>query len=379
MTPLTPEDLRRATLSRQFPSVTGGGADGVLELLDRIGPIQSQVPRAPFLAIASRLPKTSYATVCELFETHQLVKTSNLRGTVHTSTRRQFGWLDAVSTVSRRAALRNALLPALTTPEEVNAEVRRYCAGHWRARTEIVAHLRDWLVEHDSAASSERLVGTLAESLIWGNSGLIRRPKDAAWEKRTDIYHRTAVSLVDDLVAVGPEDALVELVRRHVAAYGPMTRKDLSFFFGVGLGQVDAAVDRLGEELVRLVGPSGEVYVDLAEPPMGGGEEPGLKLLPEFDGLLLGFHGQHRTRFLDEEALAKVWAKVNGVFSPVVLYDGRLVATWRTVAVGKLTVLEVTMLAAGSPLAEDLFAAPVADLERVLPYTVEEVRISPVQ
>lgn len=377
MPPLTIEDLRQTTLSRQFPAVTGGGAAAVLELLDRIGPIQSQVPRAPFLAIAARLPGTSYATICELFESHQLVKTSNLRGTVHASTRRQFPGLDAVSTQRRHAALSNVLRLAAATPEDINAEVRRFCDGHWRARTEIVRQLRDWLAAHESAASSQRLAGTMAESLIWGNSGLIRRPKDGAWERRTDIYHRTAITLVADLAAVGPQDALVELIRHHVAAYGPMTRKDLSFFFGVGLGQVDTAVSRLGDELVRVLGPLGEMYVDLAEPPNGGDADPGLRLLPEFDGLLLGFHGSHRTRFLDEAALTQVWAKVNGVFNPVVLHDGRLVATWRMVTAGKRTALEVRMLAAGPPLTGDLFDGPVAVLEDVVPVSVDDVRIFP--
>ena len=92
---MTADELRRRTLSRQFPSIEGTEPEAVLELFNRLGPIQSQVPRAPFLAVASRLPGVSYKTVNDLFDEHRLLKTSNLRGTVHTSTRDQFGWLDA--------------------------------------------------------------------------------------------------------------------------------------------------------------------------------------------------------------------------------------------------------------------------------------------
>ena len=53
---LTEEDLRLSTLGRQFPAIGGCDPDAVLELFRRLGPIQSQVPRAPFLTVSSRLP-----------------------------------------------------------------------------------------------------------------------------------------------------------------------------------------------------------------------------------------------------------------------------------------------------------------------------------
>ena len=84
---MTADELRCRTLSRRFPSIEGTEPEAVLELFNRLGPIQSQVPRAPFLAAASRLPGVSYKTINGLFDEHRLLKTSNLRGTVHTSTR----------------------------------------------------------------------------------------------------------------------------------------------------------------------------------------------------------------------------------------------------------------------------------------------------
>ena len=98
---LVHDQLRRRTLSRQFPTIAGHGPAAIVDLFWRLGPIQSQVPRAPFLTISSRLPGVTYDTVCELFESHQLVKTSNIRGTVHSSVPEQFGWLDAVARRTR--------------------------------------------------------------------------------------------------------------------------------------------------------------------------------------------------------------------------------------------------------------------------------------
>ena len=64
-----------------------------------------------------------------------------------------------------------------------------------------------------------------------------------------------------------PDAALAELVRVHLGAYGPLTRADLAFFFGARLGDVDAAVAALGDEVTRLIGPDDQPMLDLAEPP----------------------------------------------------------------------------------------------------------------
>jgi hypothetical protein len=100
-----------------------------------------------------------------------------------------------------------------------------------------------------------------------------------------------------------------------------------------------------------------------------------LRLLPEFDGLLVGYHGRNRTRFLTEQQLPKVWAKVNGLFSPVVLHKGRLVASWKTITKGQRIDIEVTMLDPHPVLAEDLFADSITATEQVLGIKITDLRV----
>jgi Winged helix DNA-binding domain len=373
---LSHDQLRRRTLRRQFPPVPGRGPEAVLELFRRLGPIQSQVPRAPFLTISSRLPGVSYDTVCALFESHQLVKTSNIRGTVHTSAVEQFGWLDAVARSTRATQLRNVLKLRQITPEQLAAEVEAFAATDWRPRAEIVSHARTWLAEQQKRQADQG-PDALSDSLIWGHSGLLRRPRDTRWEKRTDIYHRRARSVLPDLAEFDFAASLTELVRIHLGSYGPSLREDLSFFFGAGLSAVDDALRRLDDEVVHLRGPNDEDYLDLTEPPQGGTPDPGLRLLPEFDGLLVGYHGRHRTRFLTEQQLPQVWAKVNGLFSPVVLHEGRLVASWKTITKGRRTDIEVNMLDPHPVLAEDLFSDAIKATEQVLDLTITDLRVYP--
>lgn len=316
-----------------------------------------------------------YETVCSLFESHQLVKTSNIRGTVHSSVVEQFAWLDAVARGTRGKQLRNILKLKRVTPEQLAAELEAFTDSDWQPRSEIVSHARVWLAEREAEAAQGPDV--LSDSLIWGHSGLLRRPRDTRWEKRTDIYHRRARSLLPDLPDYDFASALTQLVRVHLGSYGPALREDLAFFFGTGLAAVDDAVRRLGDEVLHVRGPNDEDYLDLTESPPGGTSDPGLRLLPEYDGLLVGYHGRHRTRFLTEQQLPKVWAKVNGLFSPVVLYDGRLVATWKMITKGRRTDIEVTMLDPHPVLADDLFADAIAATEHVLDLKITDLRVRP--
>jgi len=377
MVRLTHEALARMTLQRQFPRIRGRGPGAVLDLVGRLGPIQSQVPRSPFLTASSRLPGVTYATVNSLFVDHRLLKTTNLRGTVHTSTHPPFAALDAMARPLRAGPMRNQLSLERVTPDDVTAEIERFCTDAWRTRAEIIAHTRAWLGEHESAEAAARLTGTYLESMTWGHSGLLRRPRDGSWEKRTDLYHRRARRVVDDLGETTIEAGLPGLVRTQLGACGPLTREDLAYFFGTGLGKVDQAVAVHGDEIVRLVGPDDEKLFDLAEPPTEGDPDPGLRLTAEFDALLVGFHVSHRTRFLTAAQLPEIWAQVNGVFFPAVLHDGRIVGFWKALTRSSRTDVEVTMLTPYAPLADDLFADQIAAVESVLGLTVTELRVRP--
>ncbi|SDT06062.1 Winged helix DNA-binding domain-containing protein [Friedmanniella luteola] len=375
MTRLSADELARRTLVRQFPVVSGVDDAAVLELLDRLGPVQSQVPRSPFLTAASRLPGVERSTVRRLFEEHRLLKTSSLRGTVHTGVVAQYPGLDAVARRGRRGMVAAQLRLSRVTPEELLAELEAFAADAWRPRTEVVEHAGAWLAVHESAAVAASVTASPVAALLWGHSGLLRRPPDQRWETRTDVLHRRARSVVPGLPEPTFAVALAGLVRVHLGAVGPATRADLAFFCGTTLGAVDTAVADLGEALVRLDGPDGETFVDLAEPGPEGPGPVGVRLLPEFDALLVGFHGRHRTRFLDAEQLVEVWAKANGQFAPVVLREGRLVATWRTVAVRSSVRVEVRPLSRCRAPDEAELAEPAAAAARALGADLADVRV----
>ncbi len=364
---LSEDELRRRTLARQLPA-----SDGVLDLFERLGPVQSQVPRSPFVLASSRRPGTTYAEVNDLLESHRLVKGTCLRGTVHTAAAGLWPDLDAVARRTRENELRRELGLDRLTVADVTAEVERVCADRFVPRDEVVAAVFAFV----EAAEGRPVVDTThVRNLVWGHPGLVRRPRDAHWEKRTDAFHRTASALLGTGAPPDPDAALDRLVLRHVATCGPVTRQDLAFFLGEGLRRVDAAVARLGEALEPLEGADGTTYLELADPPEG--EVPDdVRLLPEFDALVVGYAGPGRTRFVTPEQLDAVWGRANGLYAPTVLAGDRMVATWR-VSGGRRVVLEVSMLPGAGTLPDDALEPTARALERVLDVTVADVAVRP--
>jgi hypothetical protein len=370
--PWTLSALTAETLRRQFPAARGRGPAAVRSLFERIGPVQSQVPRTPFLTAATRLPGVTYATVAAELQAQRLVKATTLRGTVHVSTPQQHAWSAAVSAELRASGLARLLGLDRAEVDTVTEAIEVYCADGWRTRDEVVAH---------GLAQVGRVGDTsdAAANHLWGHPALLRRPTDGAWERRTDTLRRTmaAPSTTD------ADAARVELVRVHLAAYGPATRRDIAWWLGDRVTAIDRAVAALGDEVGPVVGPDTgsagtprDPLLDLAEPPTDGLSDPGVRLLPEFDGVLLGFHPANRGRFLAPEHLPHVWNRANGLFAPLVLAGGRIAATWRTSRAQRRTGVEITLLPAGPTLTESDVADAVTATATALALEVSEVRIS---
>lgn len=368
------DQLRRATLRRQFPRVRGRDREAVVELVRRIGPIQSQAPRAPFLGIAARLPGADHAAISAAFETHRIVKGSNIRGTVHTCVREQFPYLDAVTRRTLAVAWRRGLGLRRRDVDEVRAEVVRWIGDDWRLESDLNAHMTRWLAAQESAESAALSEESHGRFLLRGYSPLIRRPSNGAWEKRSPWQLRHAPPLLGT-PRLDPDEALDGLVRVHLAAYGPATRHDLAWWSGEGLTRVDAAVARLGDEVRARPGPGGGTYLDLADPPRGGHPEPGVRLLPEFDSLVVGYHPKTRTRFLDDAHVQWILNRANGVFSAAVLRDGRLTAVWRLVGSGRRRDLEIQAFPGETAPTEEELAGPAEGVAQALEVEIRDLRI----
>lgn len=364
------DDLRLSTLRRQFPAATG-----VLDLVDRIAPLQSQVPRAPFLSIAARVPGVTYAELVDLFESHELIRASTLRGTVFTSGREQFAWSQRIAREGRPEFLSAQTKIPVAEARRLLAAVEARAAD-WQPWDDLVAYARELM---EAGSPELALRADQVRFLLWGQAGLLRRPPDSAWHKRTDVLRRSARAALADWAEVEFDDAVTAMVERYLRAYGPVTVDDICFYLGLRKTPARRALTALGERVITGEGPEGQSMVDLDDELAATTDPPdaasGVQLLGEFDGLLLGYAGPGRLRFLTAEQLSLIWSAKNAVCGAPLLVDGRIAGRWRTVGSGRRVVVEVTTLPPHRPPPEARFAAAVASLETVLDVTVRELRV----
>jgi len=128
-----------------------------------------------------------------------------------------------------------------------------------------------------------------------------RKGSESLWMGSTD-YLAPPRSLPD------PEECTVELLRKYIERYGPVTREDIAYW-----------------SFLRKV-HSSEEYFSLGEDSGEAVEPPSVAILPEFDSLMMGY--KDKSRFLSRGRVKKVFGSFAAV-NRTILLDGFVAATWK--------------------------------------------------
>jgi len=142
-------------------------------------------------------------------------------------------------------------------------------------------------------------------------------------------------------VVLEGEDALGELTRRYFGSHGPASERDFAWWSGLTLSAVRAGIAMIRPELVE-VSSEGQQYW------MSAGEDCDCRpsseayLLPGFDEFMLGYRDRDAAI---PESFRAMLKPANGVFTPIIVIDGRVVGTWRRTANARAMKVEITPFA----------------------------------
>ena len=373
MVSTTWDELAAAALARQFPQVAGRSPGDVADTVRRIGPIQSQTARSPFLGLAARLPGVTRDAITEAYESFAIVRGSVIRGTVHTTAPDHHVLLEAATRGGNRRLWERSAPLAQHTLEEVWAGIEDFARDTWRTPEELHDHLLGWVAEHGEDAAAKRLTDAASRYLGFGHGGLVRRPRKGDWSGQGAAEYRTAAALLGDRSARLAEPLVLDdLVPVHLAAHGPASRQDLAWWAGLTLTCVDEILGRL--DLDATTGPDGREYVDLPDVPTTI-ELPGVRLLPEFDALMCAYQPSARARFVSPTHHDVLWNSKNGLVLPPLLVDGRITGHWRAAGSARRRPLEVNWFAGTRRPRRAELEEPVAALEAALGITVTSVTL----
>lgn len=263
----------------------------------------------------------------DALSTEGLVKTWTLRGTVHLIPGadlplyiRHCGTAEDVClsgwyqwTASRGQA----------NPPAREAELARVTVEAIAAGVDTREALRTHLQERGMTNAEEERVfnpwgGMIAELANIGVLAFCVDMLDAVRPDETKRYR-----LLAPFTPVEENAARLELLRRYLTHYGPVTLRDAAYFFHWTQAEIKAL---LGQLPVRSAVCEGRTYFWLGESaPLQ--DMPQVILLAGFDPLMLGYRKEDNP-FLPPEHLRGIF-NLAGIVNPAILLRGRVVGKWK--------------------------------------------------
>jgi hypothetical protein len=307
---LTRRALNRALLARQMllerQPVSATGA------LHALLAMQGQLPRAPFAGLWARIADFLPDELRVAITNRQVVRATMLRGTLHL--------MLAEDVLAFRTTLRTETEMALPGGKRwTHAELEptlRLAREHFQAPASFEA-LRERI---EAAGLDEVRFRAYAARLLLP---LVQANSDAPYGFDAGGEFVLAETWLGASIAAQPNPE--QLVRRYLAAWGPATPADFAAWSG--MKSVGQWFEALGDDAIVLRDERKRTLYDLRDAPRPPADTPAPpRLLPEFDGVMLGW--QDRTRVISADD-APLIANRNLQVPAVVLVDGFVAGTWK--------------------------------------------------
>jgi uncharacterized protein YcaQ len=312
-----------------------------LAVVEAIAGLHAQLTASAELTLWARVSGLEREAVAgALWEDRALVKTWAMRGTLHLMPSEELGlWVAAQGALKPRHHVGSWLRHHGLTREQADAmlaAIPRALDGRQLTREAL-------------AAEVARITGIDGlDGKLRGGFGDLLKPAAfrgdlcfAPNEGRNVRFARPDQWL-GPWEPMGEDEAVREVTRRYLAAYGPASREALARWFGMpspagggrwleALGDEVATVELDGEELVML---ASDVEAASAAEPAGV-----VRLLPAFDHYVVAAP-RDRDAVLPAEHRARVY-RPQGWLSPVLLVDGRMAGVWSHERKGDRVAVEI--------------------------------------
>ena len=325
---LTRLDLNRALLARQL--LLARVRDSPAATIEHLAGMQAQAPNLPYVGLWARLEDFETDSLSRMVTSRKAVRLSLMRNTIHLVTARDaFRIKPLFLEFGERGYMhgspwgRNISRDELTTITAAGREIMA-------ERPRTVAEL--------SRVLADRFPGRDAQAMAYGVRyvvPLVFTPPRGVWQGRGPVTLTTFEAWLG--APPGPAATPEDLVLRYLAAFGPASPADMRAWSGLALR---ASFDKLRPKLVTFRDERGTELFDLPKAPRpDGGVEAPVRLIPDYDNILLG-HAD-RSRIMPAGRHLGIFSS-NGVMQGAVLLDGFVRAMW-VPRVGKgTTVLEVS-------------------------------------
>ena len=315
---LSIRELNRAMLARQM--LLERHDVGVVPAIERIAALQAQWAPSPYIALWSRVQGFERAALWSAIEHARVIRARLMRGTLHLVSARDF-YAYAVATQDLQRAARNRLQVGRGVDTAQITRLATAFARTPRAKEEVIAHL----TERVGALGGP--YGWLIWRFVSAHADLVSAPPGGRYDYGgTDAPYVAARHWMKG--GERPtEDAAVELlIRRALAAFGPVTLADIAKFAGQVPARIRPVLERLAPKLATFADERRRPLYDLPRAPRPDAETHApVRFLPRYDEALIAY--QHRDRIIAARHRPSIYSK-NAIVEAVVLVDGFVAGTW---------------------------------------------------
>ncbi len=299
------------------------------DVVSSLGAVQAQDYYGALWAIGLRLKDAKRADVEKAILDKEIVRTWPMRHTLHFVSHKDVKWMLSLCPEQKVPDYqrRNGLDEAIVEQGE-RAILKAFEGRKYIPRKEL----------HDALKRTG--IPALGKNEV--RSHIIRR---AAREGMIcfgpHVGKQPAFVLLNDWVgdknSLRREEALAALAKRYFIGHGPATVNDFSWWAGLRMWDaklgLEAAATQLHEEVIdeKSYFMSKNIKVKA---------NPGAAyLLPAFDEYLIAY--RDRSAILDPSHFNKVIGGSTFLFLPTIVFDGRIIGTWRSMT--KNGVVEITL------------------------------------
>lgn len=337
---LTVRELNRATLARQM--LLRRERLSPARAIERLGALQAQWAPAPYVALWSRLEGFTIVALERALHARRVVKATLMRGTLHLVSAQDYAMFASAVPEARRSTWASTERTLLRYFANQSAEARRAAeAGRGlgdtaRMRARLLRYARQPRSREALAAfmaEQAELPLELAQHLVWGfiaaHGGLVHVPPSGTWRHRLAGEQIAATEWLGAGAAeTSFEDAVLGVVRRHLAAFGPASVDDISSWTSIRTPPVRVALASLGRRVRAFRDENGRALYDLVAAPRPPAETAApVRYLAKWDSPLLAYTPADRMRVLPETYRKAVIGK-NGDVAQTFLLDGMVAGTW---------------------------------------------------
>ena len=332
--------MRARRLARSFLSERAS-AGRLVEVVSSLCGVQAQRDSAAELQLCARIDGLTQGDVREaIWERRVLVKAWTLRGTLHLHPAGELPlWYAA-----RRAASAGEGLPAWRDPQRVlhpalgADEVAAVRAVVWETLDGRCLS-RDELTEAVVNQVGAGVQARLRSGFAFFNSDLCQGPS-----RGSRITLVRPDQWIEGFQDVDEQEALQEVCRRFLRAYGPARPAEFAAWFGAA-GVAGDLFESLGAELEEI-DVDGRRYFVPAGDRMFPAPGPQVRLLPEYDVYVLGF--RERDQLIPEAVKELVAGHRRGRYegpaaTRLVLVDGVAAGLWERQKRGRRIELQVRL------------------------------------